>query len=246
MIPQTIHQTWRTTEIPTQWQSYRLSWLTYHPGWTSTLWTDVECRALVEDTQPHLLDLYDAFPLAIQRADMFRYVLLAARGGVYADLDFESRRPLTELLQGAEVVLGTEPPSHADDPAVRSRGLSRIVCNALMASAPGHPFWDHVLDLVGQADPNGPVLDTTGVFMLTRAVDTYSDPEQLRIVGADALYPLTKWEAWGEHALTADTSARIDAAYAVHHWSSSWQQDRLRALALDLARKRAMTRQVRE
>ena len=235
MIPRTIHQTWRSRDVPPRWRAYQATWSAVHPDWTYTLWTDHDCRALVAQFRPDLLGLYDSYPLPIQRADAFRYVLLASEGGLYVDLDFECLRPLPELFDGAAVVIGVEPASHADDAAIRSRGLSRIVCNAFMASEAGHPFWNHVLDLMSQHPPDGSVLDTTGVFLLSQAVDSYPRQDELRIVESALLYPITKWEVWND----LDPSVDVDRAFAVHHWSSSWQRDRLQRAALELARQRA-------
>lgn len=239
MIPRTIHQTWRSHEVPPEWQAYSSSWSTFNPGWARTLWTDDDCRSLVADVRPSLLALFDAYPLGIQRADAFRYVLLAAHGGLYVDLDFECLRPIGPLLDDDRVIVGLEPVTHANDTAVRSRGLSQIVCNAFMASPPGHRFWEHVLDRMATYDPAGPVLDTTGVFMLSEAVATYPRPEELRVVASDLLYPVSKWEVWGVGVPAESVQERLDAAFAVHHWSSSWQRDRLRNVARDLAARRA-------
>jgi mannosyltransferase OCH1-like enzyme len=238
MIPHSIHQTWRTVDVPLEWQPYRDSWTRLNPGWTTKLWSDEACRSLVATARPDLLDLYDAYPLGIQRADAFRYVLLAAHGGLYVDLDFECLRPISPLLDGAAVVLGLEPAVHAEDQAVQSRGLSRIVCNAFMASTPGHAFWEHVLDLMSQCDPLGPVLDSTGVFLLSRAVESFARPEDLRIVDPELLYPITKWEVWSDGPSTPSMHDRLERAVAVHHWSSSWQRDRLQRAARELAEER--------
>lgn len=241
-IPSAIHHTWRDAEVPTEWRSWHGSWRHHHPGWRHTLWTDDDCRALVGDTRPELLPLYDAYPTAIQRADAFRYVLLEAEGGLYVDLDFECRRPLGALLDRSQVVLGLEPAEHVDDDGVRSRGLEQIVCNAFMASPPSHPFWQHVVDGLLAADPHGPVLDTTGVFLLTRAVASYAEPSQLHLVPSRLLYPISKHEVCEGGESEPDVRARVEAAVAVHHWASSWQRDRLAEAARQLAGARRARR----
>ena len=65
---------------------------------------------------------------------------------MYADLDFEALRPLSRLLEDPTladvgVILGQEPYAHSrvlyDQP--------RMLCNAIMISCPGHPFWAAVI-----------------------------------------------------------------------------------------------------
>jgi mannosyltransferase OCH1-like enzyme len=58
-------------------------------------------------------------------------------GGVYADLDFESIRPMDKYLKGKQLVLG-----RMGDNAF----IDHSIPNAFMASIPGHPFWIKVLD----------------------------------------------------------------------------------------------------
>ena len=61
-------------------------------------WSDKDNRALVESEFPDFLPTYDGYEHNIQRADAVRYMIMHKFGGVYADLDFESVRPLDELL----------------------------------------------------------------------------------------------------------------------------------------------------
>lgn len=44
------------------------------------------------------LRVYRSFPLAVMKADFWRYAILYARGGVYADIDVQARRPVASWL----------------------------------------------------------------------------------------------------------------------------------------------------
>ena len=60
-------------------------------------------------------------------------------GGVYADLDFESVKPMDDYLKGKQLVLGRMGPDIDHEHSIP---------NAVMASIPGHPFWVKILDYI--------------------------------------------------------------------------------------------------
>jgi mannosyltransferase OCH1-like enzyme len=62
-------------------------------------------------------------------------------GGVYADMDFESIRPMDEYLKGKQLILGRMGDDH---------NFGHSIPNALMASIPGHPFWIKVLEYISE------------------------------------------------------------------------------------------------
>ena len=217
--PRILHQTWKNEVIPSCWAPFHRSWRTHHPQWEHCLWTDNALRQFIRDRYAWFLPTYDAYPTHIMRVDAVRYFLLHRHGGLYADLDFESLRPIDPLLRGCEVVLGCEPPAHVALNAPRSRGLDRIVCNAFMASIPRHPFWEHVFELLLAYRRSPDPLDATGPFLLTRAVASYSEQARVTIVPWELLYPIAIPEIVAESP-TAQQPA--EAAFGIHHWAGSW------------------------
>jgi len=225
MIPRIIHQSWKTNDVPESWLALQRTWLSLYPDYEYHFWTDVDNREFVVRHYPEYLALYDGYPLGIHRAELARYLILRHHGGLYVDLDFEALKPLDDLLAGASLLFGLEPEAHAAREPVRARGLTRIVCNALMASAPRHPFWDHFLPLVTATGSETNVLDATGPFLLTRACDTYPTSGDIVFAPARLFYPLDNEEI---RTLSADEiRAKADGAYAVHHWAGSWWRDSL-------------------
>lgn len=168
-IPRIIHQSWRSTKLEkfqTEWQK---TWLTNHPDWTYMFWTDKENRRLIADHFPWFLDVYDSFPLNIQRADCARYFYMLQFGGCYFDLDFESLKNLDPLLLDVQVALAYMTTDIAHEISIP---------NAFVASVPGHAFWWYVLkhvlmavasDEIGKGDAHR----TTGPIMLKNAVAQY-------------------------------------------------------------------------
>jgi hypothetical protein len=227
-IPKLLHQTWRDADIPARWRPLQATWVQHHPTWTWRLWTDAELRALVAADVPWLLPLYDAYPDPIQRVDVARVVILRRFGGLYVDLDYECLRPHDALLEGHELVLGHEPAVHAHQQQVPG-----LLCNAWMASAPRHPFWDLVLArFVRDARLPG-ALASTGPILLTRCARAWRRP--LHLLDAAAICPLDAWETdvppEDAHRLAARCGPE---AWALHHWSGSWWRGRLPPRGLDL------------
>jgi len=132
MIPRIIHQTWKSAEIPPEWQAGQNSWRRHHPDWQYCLWTDEDNRKLVATHYPALLDWYDSLPYGILKADVARVLILDHCGGVYADLDTECLRPLGPLLLSSSMVAGLEPARHAC-----RLGHRRVVSNAVLAATQG-------------------------------------------------------------------------------------------------------------
>jgi hypothetical protein len=175
-IPHVLHQSWRSRQLPRGLRDAVRSWRALQPNWTYKFHTDDDNRAIISEHLPWLAPAF-ARMSAIQRADVARYAYMHVFGGVYADLDVQLLQPLRPLLhslrvdRNASVILGSEPLAHA----VLLEGKRRQVCNAVLASVPGHPFWLHVLrrhvmvGFRGGADPVG----STGPRMLERAVEEW-------------------------------------------------------------------------
>ncbi|CAJ1413256.1 unnamed protein product [Effrenium voratum] len=132
--------------VPAKFARHLKSWRTLHPGWRFEFWDDHRSRELVAERFPSHLRQYDRMS-GIKQADIARLVALFAVGGVYADIDVEATRSLEPLLwaaegSGAQVVLGEENFVHS---VLLERKTDPLVSNAVMMGAPGHPFWEEVL-----------------------------------------------------------------------------------------------------
>ncbi|WP_232490307.1 glycosyltransferase family 32 protein [Burkholderia ubonensis] len=131
-IPKLLHQIWYQGEhaLPDKYRRYHATWRRHHPDWTLRVW---DAHALREHVAAHhsgFLPRYDAFAHDIQRIDSARYCVLDTLGGVYADMDIESLRPVDALFDGRALVLSG----------------TRDYNNALIGSMPGHPLWRTVHD----------------------------------------------------------------------------------------------------
>jgi len=198
-IPRIVHQSWPTRTIPRGLLPYVESWRHHAADWEYRLWTDAANEALVRAQYSWLQPTYERLT-NIQRADLARYLYMHAHGGVYADLDMELLQPLDPVLDAARgadganasVVLGQEPLEHA----LLLYGQTRLVCNAILASPPRHPFWlfllRRLLERVETAPDDDPV-STTGPRMLEAAVDqwraAHPGADDVRVLAPAAFYP---------------------------------------------------------
>ena len=223
-IPQVIHQTWRNHEIPPSFLEMAHTWQKQHPGWEYCFWTDEMNRNFIKQHFPIFLDQYDNYPTNIQRVDAFRYFVLYKYGGIYIDMDFQCLKNITPLIENASCVLGKEPAEHC---AMHNKHV--IISNALMASTAGHPFMKALCyelenDTHFTDHPNDRILETTGPFMVSRLYDSYGGKEEVKLLEADLIYPLTKDELL---TLEAGPPApaihhKLTQAYAIHHYAGTW------------------------
>lgn len=224
-IPRLIHQTWKTRDIPPEFQALQRSWIDRNPGFAYRFWTDADIDRFVAEEHPALLPVFRGYADPIARIDLARYLILRRFGGVYADLDFECLRPVDGLLDGRSFVVGLEPEEHGRLAKAVERGLPRILCPSFLASVPGHPFWDHLLARLVEARHCSDVLDATGPFLLTRAHGGYrgEGPAAVTVLPPDLLYPVTKEECWSGRLFDlAFWEQATRRAYALHYWEGSW------------------------
>jgi len=83
MIPKIIHQTWKNTIIPTQWQDSVDACKKRHSDYEYKLWTDDMMDDFVQLEYPDFYPTYKSYKYHIQRCDVFRYLILYKYGGIY-------------------------------------------------------------------------------------------------------------------------------------------------------------------
>jgi hypothetical protein len=139
---------------------------------------------------------------------------LYATGGIYFDIDIEAAKRFDDLLWPAFFV-ATEKPHRVN--------------NAVIGSAPGHPFIKECLDFMGKFDFNNPgplgMEIETGPEMFTRIAKKFGWKEEDRtqhltddgivIFNSKSFYPYYFDEIYHPGCVTEET-------YALHHWAATW------------------------
>ena len=255
-IPRILHQTWITPDIPEAFVKWITTWKTNHPTWDYTFWSDDTMRRLAAVSRPTLLPTYDSYGAGIQRADAGKILMLYVFGGVYADLDMESLRPMDEFLAKHDCFLSQEPMIHS----VLLHHLERpLPSNAIMGCRPNHTFFEFVLDSLenvrkGADDP----VRTTGPLFLYEVLQKYN---QLNISKTNPVYLASEEELMPsfdpiqallfkgtcentsfmndaqrneceKHIAAKWDNLPSSASYTNHHWSHSWIDELSRELLL--------------
>ncbi len=222
-IPRRIHQLWKDDQLPPRYAAFTDGWKRLHPEWEHTLWTDDDIRQLVAEKQPGLLDVFDQYPKDICRADLGRYVILHAFGGVYVDLDCECLKPIEPLLPNSGLALAFEPEAHAGMARAVNPKIDRIPCPTFLASTPGHEFWETLFAEIAASAQQADVLDATGPFLLARALARYSGGQPVHILPTEAVYPFTKDDCWSGRIHNIEFwEQRTRNAHVIHHWDGTW------------------------
>ena len=170
LIPRIIHQTWDSTAVPRKFLPWMSSWTRHHPHWQHWFWTPEDIRCLFRRRYARLAYLYESYATHLQRADVMRYFILHAFGGVYVDLDVESLRPLDPLLANRSCVLSEEPHEHVY--LLNNLGKPNVM-NTIMACRPGHPLFKELLRHLSSYTGNNNAITTTGPSYMTSVVTAY-------------------------------------------------------------------------
>ncbi|GMF47547.1 unnamed protein product [Phytophthora fragariaefolia] len=244
-IPRIIHQSWTNVyRVPTRFHPWMKSWRDLHPAWTYVFWTDEDNLRLFQELYPQYLHVAKAVK-KVSLADMARYALLHHVGGLYVDADFECLQPFDDLHRDHKLFLSSEPLVHA---VLLERSTSAALCNALMASAPGHPFWLRVLDNIkakfDREHLRSDAVELTGPRMVkhTYATST-SAASDVVVLPSEFFYPEVAY--WNLEPMERACRQRRDAdavsacewlrkfpqgeftphSHATHHWQCTWCRD---------------------
>lgn len=154
-----------------------------HPDWEINFYDEDNALQIIQQHFPELENLYRSYPLNVQRADIFRILVIYLYGGFYMDLDIYCLKKLDPLLK-FNVVLAEE--KHLKREVCTALGIKnpKRVANYMFGSIPRHPFWldflNEVMDksLIEIKNEND-VLESTGSGLLTdfyhSKADSYKD-----------------------------------------------------------------------
>ncbi|KAJ6000354.1 Mannosyl phosphorylinositol ceramide synthase SUR1 [Penicillium waksmanii] len=179
--------------IPEVWFGAQKSCIDLHPDYEYILWTDEKARNFIAAKYPWFLETFDGYKYPIQRADSIRYFVLAYYGGTYIDLDDGCNRRLDPLLAY---------------PAWLRRTVPTGISNDAMGSAPQHPFFLRVIELLQQYDRDWPlpyitVMYSTGPLFLSVIWEEYiqdppSETNRIRVLMQDE-YKNHLWSFFTHH-----------------------------------------------
>lgn len=159
-IPRVVHQTWKTNVrgyLPAWAKFHSRTWEAKNPGWRHVLWSDDDITAHIAAHHPELVPASQEMQ-PVQRADLFRYMILYDVGGVYADLDVACVVPIDRWAKtygrahhvsgDPGLIVGFEQISSERADWAEWYAREFQFSQWTIAAQPGHPVLRGVLDLI--------------------------------------------------------------------------------------------------
>jgi mannosyltransferase OCH1-like enzyme len=162
-IPHIIHccfGLWdRDDAIPLTYVDKVKTWKTYHPDWEIYLWNRPAIEHLIHHQFPQFFAPFSQAPRVVQQADLARYLIIYACGGLYVDMDLQCLQSTMNLFWDfpeANMYVSTEcelTPIECLATSLYSirQGIPELplrIANYWMAAAPNHPVMFDLLTLV--------------------------------------------------------------------------------------------------
>ncbi len=232
VIPAVIHLTWKSARsLPGYASNNMKEWRRLNPGYKVVLHDDDAVDAYASR---HFAEFAPYWPLLkpVQKADVFRYLVMWKEGGVYADVDVDPVKPVDEWMangtkntlhwRSANVIIGWE--QITDRPDWQGFYATNLqLCQWAFASSPGHAMWRHVLDFILQFYKSGghlktkSVIRSTGPGIFSQAVKEFLKKEHGAAIGEA---PLTLQELKRKNLHVGDVLVLQQAALG---GGDSWQ-----------------------
>lgn len=161
-IPKTIYQTWKTKNIHIKMMEIQKRMKNVNLNYTYEWFDDQEMDAYVEKTQTEeIKECYRKLNIGAAKADLWRYLILYERGGIYVDMDAEITGKLDKLIQST-------------DRAIISReGNPGWFLQWMMIFEARHPILKRTIELCIEnikGEKEGSVFEITGPKVFTEAI----------------------------------------------------------------------------
>jgi len=227
-IPRIIHQIYEDPTGPSETLlKLAETWKEHHPTWEYRFWGKKEMEDFLIKEFPEFIPTYKAYPFNVQRWDAIRYLILYRIGGLYVDLDYECLEPMDALLNNATCCMGMEPTVNS---ITHDKAL--IIGNALMASVPNHPYFKAMINDMMKGEKYSDlskslqIMETTGPFMVTRLYENYPNKDEITLLPADLVAPLTIFEVreMASGLTTPKMEDQLEKAFAIHYFAGSWNE----------------------
>ncbi|PLN78679.1 hypothetical protein BDW42DRAFT_174366 [Aspergillus taichungensis] len=101
-IPDKVWHSAKTDNITDDQRGWIDSWKTMNPSCRQELLDDPTSEEFVrshfQELRPDIIEVYEQIPIPILRADLLRYLIVLAEGGIWSDLDVTCEKPLAEWV----------------------------------------------------------------------------------------------------------------------------------------------------
>ncbi|KAH6882020.1 hypothetical protein J4E91_008293 [Alternaria rosae] len=161
VIPRKIWQTWKVGPLGFEKRDSdsAKTWPAKNPRYRYEVLTDDNANDYLEFhygahgiNRPDLVNLYRELNITIIKADLLRYLVMYAEGGVYADIDVECLRPIDRFIperyieEEVDMIIGVEidEPTFAEHPILG--GKCKSFCQWTFAAKPRLPVMMRLME----------------------------------------------------------------------------------------------------
>lgn len=163
-FPKKIWQTWKINplEFEERDSATAKTWLQKNPGFRYEVLTDSNDMGYVEQhfgpggfNRPDIVEMYRSINATIIKADLLRYMIMYAEGGLYADIDVEGLKPISRFIpdhrydeHDIDMVIGVEidQPEFKDHPILGKK--SQSFCQWTFMARPGLPVMLRLIERI--------------------------------------------------------------------------------------------------
>ena len=232
MIPKIVHQTWRSTELPTLFRKIHTINTERMSNFEFKLWShspgDPQIDNFIEKEYPNVYEIYKKTKFGVQKADIARLAILHKYGGVYFDLDILCLKNIEDLID-----FESDKMFIAMEPSIQTKSIfnkENMICNAFIAIPANHNVTKVALEkIVERYNEHGDsLLDTFNCFgsdIVTSSIMVDDNFNKCKFVRRELLYPISdpklKTLSSCKNDIEKLKSGKYGDSFMVHYWIHS-------------------------
>ena len=203
-LPKKIYQTAQSHQLESDCLTAHQGWVKLNPKWQMQLFDHDERRSFIEQYyDKDTVTAYDSLIPGAYQADLWRYCVLYALGGVYVDINKHAMSALDTILPPESAFVST-----ADRP---KSSRQAIISNAFIAAVPKHPILECAIQLcvkrIHQRAYGSASTWPTGPILLGNAINRLLDREENELLTAgDYALGQSKFTLWHMGKKSDDSS----------------------------------------
>jgi hypothetical protein len=217
-----------------------ISWAVHNPGHAIILYDDEDVRQFMIAHHPALLPTFDSLASQVERTDMWRYLVLCTFGGVYADSDVVSGKPVDAWVQDAGLLVGIENVFRTLEEAKRRTYTRQVqMVQWVIAAQAGHPVVCRMGDYIkrhiereasgafSDPDRDHAILERTGPGIWSSSVHDYLEEHGVNITDLVAGGKVGDVRVFPQPSFGCPASVfqegKLAVPYTYHMFKGSWR-----------------------
>lgn len=156
-FPAYIWQSWKfglnDAKFDDRFKAGERAWNDKNPGFVHEVFNDDTARTMIHHLYksiPEIIEIYEFLPTPVLKMDFFRYLMLLAKGGTYADIDTYPLQAIPNWIpenvspNEVGIIVGIE--ADADSPDWKQYYSRRVQLGQwVIQSKPGHPILREII-----------------------------------------------------------------------------------------------------